>query len=724
MNDDQNYYSHTFKNERKLSAIAILVTILTIGLIAFNFYSEDLEDGFRDLLTEQGVWSQSQKKAVINLMAYVHTGTDKKYHTYEEEMYKLREEKKGLELLAQNSRAEADIHSFLNPLLGTSFSNDYESIKLVYSVYTSDFLSFIFPNSSLFGQSITLKEELFNYLRELENLGKRIRTDFESGTVSTAQKTEYTNKLYELTNQIIPIANQYTHTISRLSNSLKRFLLYNLVAIGLVLLVVGGTASIRYIKNLTKWKNELFKKYNELRLIFASSQDGIILIDEKGEIIKCNPSVMKLLNSRDQTLTGKNILDIFDAEQSDVQEFINKARSQEYLNGTSPIYLRDGTHFIAAFSASTVKDEKGKELLCIIIKDVTEKVNHLKKINESEKTYRDLLNSIQDGIILMEPDGTLIRVNEAAATMFGYSENEIMGMLPKELIATESQKIKPLSKLLTKAMEGKVVVLDRWGLKKDKTRFPLEITLSEGTFFDRNIIVGIFHDITNREKNIKQLHIAHEENRILLQEVHHRVKNNLAIINSFLQFERYQNEDNEKITSILSNSESRILTIAKIHELLYSADSFKNINLYEYISGIVSHLEEVAKYRGQDISFDMQISGIEMNANQALPVGLIVNELITNSIIDSFEGTLKRTIDIAIFKPDSEHIRLEIKDKEKGIHIDASQQKAAKNPGFPLIDTLVRQIDADLTIENHDGWVFSLQFKVDERSGIVSNLKS
>ncbi|WP_234572412.1 PAS domain S-box protein [Rhodohalobacter sp. 614A] len=719
MKEDQNYYSHSFKNERKLALTAIIITALTICLIAFNFFSEDLEDGLRDLLTEQGVWSRTQKNAVINLMVYVHSGNDQNFENFENEMHKLLEEKKGWEQLAQDS--QADINQFLDPLLENSFSNNYENIELVYSVYTSNFYSFFFPNSQLFNQSISLKGEIFDYLDNLHLLGQQIRADFENGPIPEDQQNIYFNELNDLTNQIIPLTKQFTYNINSLSNSLKLFLLYNLVAIGLVLIVVGGTASIRYVRNMSHWKNELFRRYNELMLIFSSSQDGILLLDEKGKILKCNPSANKLLST--QNLQRKIIGDIFASDQSDVEDFINRARNHEYLNEALPVHLKDGTHFIAAFSTSTVKDEDNQELLCIVIKDVTEYVNHLEKINKSEKTYRDLLNSIQDGIILMEPNGSFIQVNKAATEMFGYTEEELIGKKPKDIIAVESQKIMPLSKLLEETMKGEVITLDRWGHKKNSSRFPLEITLSEGTFFDRNIVVGIFHDITDREKNIEQLYKAHEENRILLQEVHHRVKNNLAIINSFLLLERLRNEHDEKIKNILSNTESRIITIAKIHELLYSSHSFKYIDIKEFIASIVENFKQYSRLWGREVTFDLQIPKIEMNANQALPVGLIINELVTNSIKHAFDENKSGTIQIKVSQPSSEHINIELKDNGKGLNLGSSRLEDVGNLGFTLVSTLIKQLEADLVMNNDHGTTFRFTFKIDERSGIVSALK-
>lgn len=228
-------------------------------------------------------------------------------------------------------------------------------------------------------------------------------------------------------------------------------------------------------------------------------------------------------------------------------------------------------------------------------------------------------------------------------------------------------------------------------------------------------------DITKQQQAEEQLRESLEEKEILLSEVHHRVKNNLAVISGLLQLERFQ-ADNEDIINILRNSESRVISIGKIHELLYQSHDFSNVQLEQYVSELVLHLQNSYPLDNQDIDIDLKIADFQINVNQALPVGLIVNELITNSIKNAFPQQESGQITVLIVEEEPNEIMVEVRDNGKGLDMNVSEFKEKGNLGFSLIRTLISQLNADFEINSDNGTTFRFSFQKEDKKGSVSAL--
>lgn len=245
------------------------------------------------------------------------------------------------------------------------------------------------------------------------------------------------------------------------------------------------------------------------------------------------------------------------------------------------------------------------------------------------------------------------------------------------------------------------------------------LNLTFSTYEESLLVTG--RDITKRQLAEQQLKHSLEEKEILLSEVHHRVKNNLAVVNSLLQLERYQTED-EQIDTILLNSQSRIISIAKIHELLYQTNDFANVQLAPYLDELISHLGTSYPIQKRNIDIDLKVADFSINVNQALPLGLIINELITNAIKHAFTNRESGTITIQIVEQENQTIIVEIKDNGEGLDIDPADLQKEGSLGFTLVDTLIKQLDARLEIEQANGTTFRFTFQKNSKKGSVSAL--
>lgn len=264
---------------------------------------------------------------------------------------------------------------------------------------------------------------------------------------------------------------------------------------------------------------------------------------------------------------------------------------------------------------------------------------------------------------------------------------------------------------------------------RSKLGVPVQLTTSDSeelwldlTFTRYNEkLLATGRDITKQHRAEEQLKHSLEEKEILLSEVHHRVKNNLAVVSGLLQLERFQTED-KKILNVLRNCESRIMSIAKIHELLYQADNFANVQLEQYLQALVSNLQETYPLDSGRINIELNVSELSLNVNQALPVGLIVNELIANAIKHAFPEKQTGTITVIVLEKEPRIMTVEVSDTGMGLDMDTSDLQEKGNLGFTLIDTLVKQLNADLEIKNDHGTIFRFTFKKQDKKGSVSTL--
>jgi two-component sensor histidine kinase/ABC-type amino acid transport substrate-binding protein len=230
----------------------------------------------------------------------------------------------------------------------------------------------------------------------------------------------------------------------------------------------------------------------------------------------------------------------------------------------------------------------------------------------------------------------------------------------------------------------------------------------------RDLRLQIREKITHEHRLEKSL----KEREILLSEIHHRVKNNLAIVTAMLQIEAMNIED-ETIQHALSNSIMRIRSMAMIHEQLYSNGDFKFIQIQTYVTELVGSIEELYGKKSR-IRIEKEIDAIQMNINIAIPCALVINELVTNAYEHAFPDGRNGTIGIRFRKiDDTLHLVIE----DDGIGMPEDTVKAGNSSvGLMLVDVLASQLEADYAVETKPGTTFSFSFKNQDKKGSAATL--
>ena len=220
----------------------------------------------------------------------------------------------------------------------------------------------------------------------------------------------------------------------------------------------------------------------------------------------------------------------------------------------------------------------------------------------------------------------------------------------------------------------------------------------------------IMNDITDKKKSDEQLKANLREKETLLHEVHHRVKNNMQVINSLLKLQSNNIED-KKIKEILKDSQSRVYAMSAVHEMLHGSEKLSEIDLKSYLSKITASIFQTYSTNHRKIKLNSSIENSPISINQAYPLGLIINELISNTLKYAFPEDRKGEITVSMKKLDKE-LKLTIADNGVGIS-EEFDWKNSKSLGLKLVRTLVEnQLDGSIDMESNNGTKFIIKFNI------------
>ncbi|WP_445665229.1 sensor histidine kinase [Fodinibius sp. AD559] len=307
----------------------------------------------------------------------------------------------------------------------------------------------------------------------------------------------------------------------------------------------------------------------------------------------------------------------------------------------------------------------------------------------------------------------VIFVNKAFERITQYSRDEVVG---KSLSFLQGPKTDPevIEDLIQKLNTNQRFEGETFNYKKDGTPYRVRWSIDpiyneEG---DITHYVSVQRDLTEdweREQKMKEMI---EERETLIKETHHRIKNNLATITGLLELQ-IMKTDSQEVTDVLSESMNRVQSIASIHEKLYQTDGLASIKLESYIHDLVDQLSKSMENLGgnSNISFDLNLAPISLSTSQAVPLGLILNELITNANKHAFDED-GGIISISCSEKDNQ-IHVTVSDNGKGLPDNLDIQNTS-SLGLKLIETLSNQLDAEHTLRSENGVHFEMKFNIGE----------
>ena len=329
-------------------------------------------------------------------------------------------------------------------------------------------------------------------------------------------------------------------------------------------------------------------------------------------------------------------------------------------------------------------------------------------IEESEQQLNFISSNMMD--IITEANEKFIYkyVNNSSDTFLGYKPDEIVGNTIYDFVHHDDVEI--VQRSVENAIKNQSTERIQYRCRKRAGDHIWVETIRKPIFNQENEFKGFIcstRDINAQKENEKIVQDSLKEKETLLREIHHRVKNNLQIVSSLLNLQSYH-VDEEETLDVLMESKNRIKTMAIVHEELYRSPNLTNINFNDYLERLVSNLFYSYGANNKNIMPKFHLEEINIDIDTAIPCGLIVNELVTNSLKYAFIDDMKGNIEVNLDTNGNMYI-LRIADDGIGLSKDIDPENT-ETLGLQLVNGLIKQIDGYVEINRNHGTEFKITF--------------
>ncbi len=496
----------------------------------------------------------------------------------------------------------------------------------------------------------------------------------------------------------------------------KTWWAYTLYAVALV------SAVLAYVK----WKTRAQEKENallrenerKLHQFLEAIPVGIAVVDTVGKPVYVNQTALQL----------NGIETALDAPIDQLPEAY-----QDYIAGTDQLYPTEKLPLVRALKGektniddleihqpdkivplevwgTPIYDEQGAIVYAIVaFQDIThrkqaeaERKKFIEALQQANDQLQAVLDTVPGCVSWVSSDGRYLGVNRHLADTFNLPPDTFAG---REIgfLGTDSQFAQFIGQFLASPDKNASQVIDTPINGSSRNYL---IAVQKYRYSTAAVSVGI--DITEQKLAEDALRASLREKETLLQEVHHRVKNNLQVICSLLDLQSQTLKD-QKTLEVFRESFNRVKSMALIHEKLYESASLERINLAEYVETLTNYLLQSYGVNQELITLKIDIEKVFLNIDTAIPCGLIINELISNSLKYAFPQERNGLIEIKLSSDTDQRFTLTVKDNGIGFSKDLNPQKPT-TLGLQLVKALTQQLEGDMALDESQGIEFKIKF--------------
>ncbi|MEI7663765.1 MAG: PAS domain S-box protein, partial [Bacteroidota bacterium] len=471
----------------------------------------------------------------------------------------------------------------------------------------------------------------------------------------------------------------------------------------------GMWAIVREITQRKQAEEALRASEEKFRSVVESSPTAMYFyhLADDGRLVLsgANPASDNIIGISHKSLLGKTITEAFpNLENTEIPDLYRKVAKNEIGPQSFEIEYND-ERFSGFYNVHVFRT--GPNAISVDFVDITRRKQTEEALRRSEIEYRETLDSLPDWIYVVDGQYKIVMFNEALKSELisqGFTRDcmgeKIMECFPfiSSQTVADTETVFQTGKL---SVGEQNFTLNGKALHVEITQVPI---LKDGKV-DKVILV--IRD-RSKEREIEELKRRNtDQKEVLLREIHHRVKNNLAIVISLLNFQ-LRNTTNDEITRMIIDIQTRIRSMALIHEHLYRSENLDRVRLESYIESLSFMI--LTTFSGHSVKLETHLDPVDVNIESALPIGLIVNELLTNAFKYAFPDDSEGLITIRLEAAGNNLCRLVVEDDGIGLPT-TSRMDSEKSLGLYIVGLLVEQLEGKIEIVREKGTSFRILFR-------------
>ncbi len=468
------------------------------------------------------------------------------------------------------------------------------------------------------------------------------------------------------------------------------------------------------------FEQKIIDQSAKLKAIFESGDHLIWTVNRKLELTSYNKNYINLVKNQasKQKLEENKTVSVLDTIQSKEKKKFWIEKYKQVLKGKPNIFIHKSIVnnkdiYREIYLYPILLNNEVVEV-SVIAQNITERIENETKILEQSAKLKAIFESGEQLMWTITKDFKFTSLNQNYANAIF----ELYGFYPqigKSIREIGKQKTAPFESLWDQkyeaAFNGKQVDLttERITLKGKKVfrqyyLYPIKNINNEVVE-----VSGIGFDITENKINEEKITQSLKEKDVLLKEVHHRVKNNMQVISSILNLQSSYVKDTYAL-NLLKECQNRIKSMAFIHESLYQTKNFESVNFSEYVTTLSKNLVHTYSINTKKIKLILTLDNLFLSLDASIPCGLIINEIISNSLKYAFPDNRDGIIFVNL-RVVKNKVSIEVGDNGIGIP-DSVDVKNTQTLGLQLVDTLVEQINGTIKLTRNKGTIFSIEFNI------------
>ena len=484
---------------------------------------------------------------------------------------------------------------------------------------------------------------------------------------------------------------------------------------------IGIISVGRDITERRKMEDALQESERKYRRLFEWSNDIIVYVDKFGKVLAVNSRLKEMLGFMPEEVIGKYFFNlgivgikelpyIVKQFKTAVVKGLIKDNTGKSLNKLElNLRAKNGDLIFVEVSTTILKKDGKTEGFLSNIRDITERKQATEKLKASEKKYSTLVEKGNDGIVIIQ-DRLLKFISPVMAEISGFSINDVIGKPFIDFVSSPFREL--VNDMYAKRLAGEEIPnkYEVELISKNGKIIPAEINASLIEYEGKPADMAIIRDITERKLTEKEIKKSLKEKEMLLSEIYHRVKNNMQIITSLLRLQSRHIKE-EEYREMFKESQNRIISMSLVHEKLYRSKDLTQIDFNDYIRDLIKGLFQSYGANKGNIALSIHVKTISLGIDFAIPCGLIINELVTNSLKHAFPDCRKGEIRIILRSIDENMIELIVGDNGIGMPEDLDFKKT-KTLGLHLVTMLAEnQLHGDINLNRSKGTEFIIKFK-------------